>query len=74
MSLKDFVFELENLKTDVRILTAIFDMCFEGLDSAVEGDDTGLVILGLFNYTYDISQKMNKLVDKGFSAIQQNKE
>lgn len=74
MSLKDFVFELENLETDVRILTAIFSMCFEGLDSAVEGDDTGLVILGLFNYTYDISQKMNKLVDKGFSAIQQKKE
>ncbi len=71
MSLKDFVYELENLETDVRILTAIFSMCFEGLDSAAKGDEAGTVILGLFNYTYDISKKMNELVDKGFNAIRE---
>lgn len=71
MSLKDFVFELENLKTDVRILTAIFSMCFEGLDNAAKDDEAGTVILGLFNYTYDISKKMNELVDKGFNAIRE---
>lgn len=68
MSLKDFVFELEDLEMKAKILTCTFGMCIDELGNRA-GEDAGMVMSGLYNYTYDLTNGINKLVDKGFETI-----
>lgn len=72
MSLNDFVFELEDLEMKAKILACTFSMCMDELSNRA-GEDAGMVISGLYNYIYDLSGEMNKLVDKGFKTIQKQK-
>lgn len=68
MSLEDFVFELEGLEMKAKILTCTFSMCIDELGDKA-GEDASMVMSGLYNYTYDLTNGMNKLVDKGFKTI-----
>lgn len=64
MSLKEFLFEFEELELQARIISATFAFCYDDL-SEQASEKAELVIDGLFNQIYTLADKMNKLMQKG---------
>lgn len=65
MSLKEFLFEFEELELQARIISTTFAFCYDGL-SEQASEKAGLVIDGLFNQIYTLADKMNELMQKGW--------
>lgn len=68
MSLRDLVYEVEDLELDVRIIQCIFDVCYERIAEQTE-EQAEYIIAGLSRSIYDLSKKMEQLKEKGFKAI-----
>ncbi len=68
MSLSDFLFEFEELELQAEIISATFSFCYEDL-SEQASQKAELVVDGLFNQIYTLTDKMNGLMQKGWEEI-----
>lgn len=68
MTLKDFLFEFEELELKTKIINATFSFCYENL-LAQTNKEAELVLTGLFDQLYLLTDQMGELMKKGWIGI-----
>ncbi|MFG6383425.1 MAG: hypothetical protein K1V96_04115 [Lachnospiraceae bacterium] len=70
MTLKEFLFEFEELELKTKIINATFSFCYENLMEQAN-KEAELVLTSLFDQIYLLADQMGELMKKGWSGIQE---
>ena len=72
MTLKDFLFEFEELELKTKIINATFSFCYENLLEQAN-QEAEMVLSGLFDQIYLLTDQMGELMKKGWNGINKTK-
>lgn len=71
MSLKEFIFEMEQLEYQTLVLRATLQACMDDIPNLTE-EDTEYVLAGVCSGLSDVTKKMKELLEDGFETIQRS--
>ncbi len=69
MTLKEFLFEFEELELKTKIINVTFSFCYENLLEQVN-KEAELVLTSLFEQIYLLTDQMGELMNKGWNGIE----
>lgn len=68
MTLKNFLFKFKELELKIKIINATFSFCYENLVEQAN-QEAEMVLTGLFDQIYLLTDQMGELMKKGWSEI-----